>query len=85
MATADSTNDLTALQMEEKPHRGTIALQEAEVISHQAYSGEQYILRLHAPRCAESARPGSFAHLSCGPELPMRRPLSIMRVSPEDQ
>ncbi|MEE8342244.1 MAG: dihydroorotate dehydrogenase electron transfer subunit, partial [Gammaproteobacteria bacterium] len=69
--------------MGEKTHRGTIALQEAEVISHQAYPEQQYILRLHAPRCAELARPGSFAHLSCGPELPMRRPLSIMRASAE--
>lgn len=60
--------------------RDTIAVEAATVLSHQAYAGEQYILRLHAPECAGLAQPGQFAHLSCGPELAMRRPLSIMRV-----
>ncbi len=69
--------------MTDKPHRHSIALEEAEVISQQAYAGDQYVLRLHAPRCAAKARPGSFAHLTCDPQLPMRRPLSIMRVDPE--
>jgi dihydroorotate dehydrogenase electron transfer subunit len=39
------------------------------------------VLRVHAPQCAAKAKPGSFAHLQCDPLLPMRRPLSIMRVS----
>jgi len=70
--------------MKEKAHRGTISLEEAEVVFHQAYAGKQFLLRLRAPRCAELAQPGSFAHLSCGPEVAMRRPLSIMRASAED-
>jgi dihydroorotate dehydrogenase electron transfer subunit len=65
-----------------KPHRGTIFVETAEIVAHQAYAGDQYILRVQAPQCAARARPGSFAHITCGPELPMRRPLSIMRVDP---
>ncbi len=83
MATAGLVSIPSPAAMGEKTHRGTIALQEAEVISQQAYPAQQYVLRLHAPRCAALARPGSFAHLNCGPELPMRRPLSIMRASAE--
>lgn len=60
-------------------HRGTLHVEEAEILAHEAHEGRQYILRLRAPRIAALARPGSFIHLSCGPELPMRRPFSIMR------
>ncbi len=62
-------------------HRGTIFLEDAAVISHLAFDGGQYLLRLQAPRCAAAATPGSFIHLTCGPEVPMRRPLSIMRAN----
>jgi len=65
-----------------RPHRGTIFVEDAEILSHQAYAGDQHILRVQAPQCAAAARPGSFAHITCGPELPMRRPLSIMRADP---
>jgi dihydroorotate dehydrogenase electron transfer subunit len=60
-------------------HRGTIHVEETEILAHEAHEGRQHILRLHAPRIAAAARPGSFIHLSCGPELAMRRPFSIMR------
>ena len=63
-----------------KPHRNTIHVEDAVVLSHVAHPGNQFILRVQAPLCAAHARPGSFAHLSCDPLLPMRRPLSIMRV-----
>ncbi len=66
-----------------RPHRGTIFLEEAEILSHQAFAGEQYILRLRAPRCAEKALPGSFVHIQCDSSRPLRRPISIMRASPE--
>ena len=59
--------------------RGTIFLEQARVISQLAYEGEQFVLRLAAPRCAAHAEPGSFAHLTCDAAIPMRRPLSIMR------
>jgi dihydroorotate dehydrogenase electron transfer subunit len=65
-----------------KRHRGTIFVEDAKILAHDAFAGEQYILRVLAPRCAEKAEPGSFAHLQCDPLLPMRRPLSIMRTDP---
>lgn len=64
----------------ERPHRGTIFLEDAAVLDHRSFAGAQHILRLAAPRCAAAATPGSFVHLTCGPDLPMRRPLSIMRA-----
>lgn len=67
-----------------KAHRNTIFLEDAEVLDHRAYPADQYVLRLHAPRCAAAAQPGSFVHLRCDPQLPMRRPLSIMRASPHE-
>ena len=63
-----------------RPHRGTIFVEDALLTSQQEYPGRQFIIRLQAPQCAAAATPGSFAHLTCDPERPMRRPLSIMRV-----
>jgi dihydroorotate dehydrogenase electron transfer subunit len=67
-----------------KPHRDTIFLEEADVLSQQACEGDQFILRLLAPHCALKAQPGSFVHLTCDPQLPMRRPISILRASPHE-
>jgi dihydroorotate dehydrogenase electron transfer subunit len=64
-------------------HRGSILLEDAAVLTHHQFEGQQYVLRLQAPRCAARATPGSFVHLRCADELPMRRPLSIMRASAE--
>jgi dihydroorotate dehydrogenase electron transfer subunit len=64
--------------MTDKSHRGTIFLEDAEVVSQEAWPGDQFILTVRAPRCAAAALPGSFAHVTCDPGLPMRRPLSIM-------
>jgi dihydroorotate dehydrogenase electron transfer subunit len=64
--------------------RGTIYVEDAEVISQVAHPASQFVLRLHAPRCAASARPGTFVHVRCDPALPMRRPYSIMRASPRE-
>jgi len=63
-----------------KKHRDTIFVEDAEVLSHQACAGDQYILRVRAPEIAARATPGSFVHLACDPLLPMRRPLSLMRA-----
>jgi dihydroorotate dehydrogenase electron transfer subunit len=65
-----------------RPHRGTILLEQAPVLAHVHFEGEQHVLRLAAPQCAARAMPGSFVHLRCAAELPMRRPLSIMRADP---
>ncbi len=65
-----------------RAHRDTIFLEDdATVVSHEAFAGEQFVLRLNAPRTAAAAKPGSFAHISCDTDLPMRRPLSIMRAN----
>lgn len=66
--------------MTTQPHRNSIFVEDAEVISHQACAGNQYVLRLRAPDTASRALPGSFVHLTCDPQLPMRRPLSLMRA-----
>jgi dihydroorotate dehydrogenase electron transfer subunit len=62
------------------PTRGTILLEDAPILAHSHLEGDQHVLRLHAPRCAARAVPGSFVHLRCASELPMRRPMSIMRA-----
>jgi dihydroorotate dehydrogenase electron transfer subunit len=67
-----------------KPHRDTIFLEEAKILSHDSYAGDQFVLRLQAPECASHAQPGSFVHLQCDPLQPMRRPISIMRSSVAD-
>ncbi|MEX0900671.1 MAG: dihydroorotate dehydrogenase electron transfer subunit [Gammaproteobacteria bacterium] len=67
-----------------KLHRGTIVVTDAKVLAQVGHPGDQWILRVHAPEIARRARAGSFAHLTCDPTLPMRRPLSIMRTSPKE-
>ena len=66
-----------------RPHRGTIFEERAEVLAHERFAGDQFVLTLKAPKCARAATPGSFVHLSCDDQVPMRRPLSIMRAHPE--
>ena len=61
-------------------HRGSIFLEDGKVISQETWPGEQFVLRISAPKCAARALPGSFVHLTCDPDVPMRRPLSIQRV-----
>lgn len=63
-------------------NRGTLFVEDANVISVSTFPGEQFITRLHAPKCAEYATAGSFVHLQCDESIPMRRPLSIMRADP---
>ncbi len=67
--------------MSETSHRGTLFLEETEVLTQEAHPGEQYLMRLWAPECAQFARPGQFVHLRCDPALPLRRPISILRVN----
>ncbi len=68
--------------MSGREHRGTIFVEDAELLVQQEFPGRQFVIRLRAPKCAAAATPGSFAHLTCDPLLPMRRPLSIMRTDP---
>lgn len=62
-------------------HRNTLFIEDAEVLAHDRFDANQYVLRLRAPKCAAAAVPGSFVHLTCDASLPMRRPLSIMRAN----
>ena len=64
-------------------HRETIFLEDAEILSHEHLPGDQHILSLNAPECAAKALPGSFVHIRCGDEKPLRRPISVMRAGRE--
>lgn len=70
--------------MNRHPHHAGVFLEDARILVHEALPGEQYLLRIQAPKAAASAQPGSFAHVQCDPLLPMRRPISIMRASPHE-
>jgi dihydroorotate dehydrogenase electron transfer subunit len=61
-------------------HRRTIFLNDAEILDHEAFPGNQHILRVRAPEAARAAVAGSFAHVDCGGTRALRRPLSIMRA-----
>jgi len=61
-----------------EPHRNTIFEEQAEVIASVNHPGDQFILRLKAPKTAASARPGQFVHLRVSDCRPLRRPISIM-------
>ena len=67
-----------------RKHRNTICIEDAEVLDHLAFLSDQFVLRLQAPGCARKAIPGSFVHIQCDVDLPMRRPLSIMRINADE-
>ncbi len=64
----------------DRRHRDTIVVEDCEIIANEAWPGNQWRLRLRSREIAERASPGSFVHLRCDPELPMRRPMSLMRA-----
>ena len=70
----------TAAQKKAQANRNTIFVQDGEVLSIEGFAGDQFIMRIRAPKCAAAAEPGCFVHITCDESLPMRRPLSIMRV-----
>ncbi len=71
---------LTAAQQKAQANRNTIFVEDGEVLAVETFPGDQFVTRIRAPKCAAAARPGTFVHLTCDESLPMRRPLSIMRV-----
>jgi len=71
---------ITAAQQHAQRYRDTIFVEDGELLSVEAFPGEQFVMRIRAPQCAARAEPGSFVHLTCDESLPMRRPLSIMRT-----
>ena len=66
--------------MSYQANRGSVFLEDARILSHEAHAGQQFVLRVQAPRAARRAAPGTFAHITCDSSIPLRRPLSIMRV-----
>jgi dihydroorotate dehydrogenase electron transfer subunit len=71
----------TAAQKHAQRNRGTLFVEDGELIATEVYPGDQFIMRIRAPKCAAAAVPGSFVHIRCDDTLPMRRPLSIMRAT----
>ncbi len=71
--------------MQHPETRNTLYVEQAKLISHDAYPDGQYHMRLHAPETATHAKPGHFIHMQCDPGLPMRRPMSIMRGNAKDK
>jgi dihydroorotate dehydrogenase electron transfer subunit len=67
-----------------QPNRGSVFLEDARVLAQEPFAGHQFVLRVEAPRAAARATPGTFAHITCDPSVPMRRPLSIMRAHPTE-
>jgi len=65
-------------------HRGSILLEDADIVSHETFDGDQFVMRVYAPGCAKRARPGQFAHITVDPQRLMRRPISIMRASADE-
>ena len=65
-----------------RSQRNTIFLEDARVADQPRLPGHQYVLRLErrrrSPRIA-----GSFVHLQCAADIPMRRPLSILGLIPK--
>lgn len=63
------------------PHRNTLFVEEAEILTRQEFAAQQYLFKFAAPKCAHAAQPGQFIHLACDSNVPMRRPLSVMRAN----
>lgn len=70
----------TAAQKKAQSNRGTLFVEDGELLTTDAFPNDQFIMRIRVPKCAAAARPGSFVHIQCDDAVPMRRPLSIMRV-----
>ena len=72
--------EATAARARAQRDRNTIFVEDGLILEIEAFAGEQFVHRIRAPKCATTAQPGSFVHVTCDEALPMRRPLSIMRT-----
>lgn len=64
-------------------HRNTIFEEQAEVVAHVPHPGDQFVMRIKAPKTAGHALPGQFVHIRVSEGRPLRRPISIMLTDPE--
>ncbi len=71
---------ISAAQKNAQRNRNTIFVEDGELLRIDEFPGDQFVMRIRSPKCAAAAEPGSFVHVTCDDALPMRRPLSIMRV-----
>jgi len=60
----------------------TIFEEETEVLANVSHPGDQFLMRLRAPKIATAARAGQFIHLRCCDRLALRRPISLMQTDP---
>ena len=65
-----------------RAHRGTMFVEDAQVIGRDRWPAGQHVVRLLSPEVAARAGPGAFVHLRCDSSLEMRRPMSVMRTDP---
>ena len=64
-----------------RTNRDTLFVEAARIINVEKLPGEQFAIRLAAPKTAATASPGTFVHIQCDDMIMMRRPLSIMRAN----
>jgi len=67
-----------------KTHRDTISVNDCQVLAHNQFEADQYIITLESKEIADSTRPGQFVHLSVSGMLAMRRPISVMSVDADN-
>jgi dihydroorotate dehydrogenase electron transfer subunit len=64
-----------------KSHRGSVKLEDCEIIAHKKYEAEQFVLTLASDYISNNTKPGQFVHATVSEKLLMRRPISIMSVN----
>ena len=65
-------------------NRGTISVNECQILAHYRYEAEQFILTISCPEIAQTTLPGQFVHITVSGELAMRRPISIMSIDKDN-
>ena len=62
-------------------NRETISVNDCQVLAHNKYDGEQYILTLSSSDIAQKNLPGQFVYITVSDVIAMRRPISVMSVN----
>jgi len=61
-----------------------IYVEQAEIVANVQRPAGQFVLVLRTPKTAATALPGQFVHVQVSDARPLRRPISIMLVHPEN-
>jgi len=67
-----------------KSHRGSVKLEDCEIIAHKKYEADQFVLTLASDYISNHTKPGQFVHATVSEKLLMRRPISIMSVNSKE-